>query len=126
MTPAGEIQAPKVESIRSTNLEAAYRAAFESALCVLHPPPGLIRLEGSHRLDLLHRMSTNDLIDLPPRSMRATVFTTPLARIVDRVWVWAAEHHLLLLTGPLRAETVSHWLRRHIFFQDDVRLEQER
>ncbi|HKZ54775.1 MAG TPA: glycine cleavage T C-terminal barrel domain-containing protein [Anaerolineales bacterium] len=125
MTSAGELQPHTVESTWSTELEAAYRAAFESALCVLHPPPGLIRVEGSHRLDLLHRMSTNDLIDLPAGSIRATVLTTPLARIVDRVWVWAAEDHLLLLTGPHRAETVSHWLRRHIFFQDDVQLKQE-
>jgi len=69
--------------------EQAYESAFDSALIVQHDPPGVIELSGADRLDLLHRLSTNDLEGMPADSFRRTVFTDPVGRMIDVVTVLA-------------------------------------
>ncbi len=49
---------------------------------------GRLELTGRDRLDLLHRMSTNDLLKLKPGEGCSTVLTTALARIIDRLIVY--------------------------------------
>jgi folate-binding protein YgfZ len=107
---------------RTSALDLAYFAGRDSTLVVRHPPPGVIRVEGRDRLDFLHRMSTNAVLGLPEGRAVPTVLTTPLARVVDLVWVLSLHDHVLLITGPDRGQTVHDWLKRYIFFQDDVRL----
>lgn len=103
-------------------IEAAYTRGRESGLAVRHPAPGVVRIDGGDRLDFLHRLSTNNLATLPEGKAVPTVLTTPLARIIDLVWVLSRHDHALLITGPDRGQTVLNWLNRYIFFQDDVRL----
>ncbi|MGH2619468.1 MAG: YgfZ/GcvT domain-containing protein, partial [Anaerolineales bacterium] len=102
---------------------AAYQAAFEAALIVRHPDPGLLELAGKDRLDLLHRMSTADLAQLPPFHTRQTVFTDPLARTIDVVLVLTRDQDLVLLTSPGKEGQFRAWLGKHIFFQDQVLIE---
>lgn len=102
----------------------AYRAALDDVLIVRHPTPGLIPVKGSDRLDLLHRMSTNDVADLPPGALRLTVLTTAIGRVVDVISVLALPDRALLITTPSRAPLVRNWLQRHIFFQDEVTLDE--
>jgi folate-binding protein YgfZ len=81
---------------------------------------GRLELMGRDRLDLLHRMSTNDMLNMKPREGRSTVLTTALARIIDRVIVYhRGETALMIANQP---ETVRAWLQKHIFFRDDVKL----
>jgi aminomethyltransferase len=96
--------------------------AEESALVVQHPSPGLLKLSGSSSLDLLNRMSTNNLLDLSQLTLRETVLTTAHARIIDRIWVIYRDDDLIVMTSPGAGEMVSSWLRQHIFFQDDVQV----
>ncbi len=103
-------------------VETAYLSGRQSALAVRHPSPGVVRVDGGDRLDFLHRMSTNIIAGLPEGRAVPTVLTTPLARVVDLVWVLSLHDHALLITGPDRGQTVLNWLNRYIFFQDDVRL----
>jgi folate-binding protein YgfZ len=84
---------------------------------------GLLRLRGANRLDFVQRMSTNDVHGLTPGQSAPTVFTTPIGRIVDLACVLAREDDLLLIVGRGADERVAHWLRRHIFFNDDVQVE---
>ena len=100
--------------------EQAYESAFESALIVRHDTPGVIELDGADRLDLLHRLSTNDLEDMPADSFRRTVFTDPVGRMIDVVTVLALSNKVLLVTSTGRLQVMRDWLQRHIFFQDDV------
>ena len=100
--------------------EQAYESAFDSALIVQHDTPGVIELRGADRLDLLHRLSTNDLEEMPANSFRKTVFTDPVARIIDVVPVLALSDKVLLVTSTGRLQAMQDWLQRHIFFQDDV------
>lgn len=103
-------------------VETAYFRGRQSALAVRHASPGVVRVDGGDRLDFLHRMSTNVLTGLPEGKAVATVLTTPLARVVDLVWVLGMHDHALLITGPDRGQSVLNWLSHYIFFQDKVRL----
>lgn len=106
----------------SSAVEHAYERATTDVLVVPRPGPGLLRAEGATWLDLLQRMSTNDLAGLQPGDVRETVLTTAVAQIVDVILVLATEHGGLLITSPRRARRVRDWLQGYIFFQDDVRL----
>ncbi len=106
-------------------VEQAYEQAARGALAVAHPAPGLLRAEGATWLGLLQRMSTNELADMRPGEARQTVLTTAVARIVDVVWVLAREQGGLVVTSPGRGRRVLDWLKNYIFFNDDVRLQED-
>lgn len=97
-----------------------YRAARRGAIVVDRSNEGRIRATGRDRLDLLHRMSTNDLMGMQPGEARPTVLTTAVARIIDLAWVLTYPAELLMLISPGQATHVRRWLARHIFFQDDA------
>jgi aminomethyltransferase len=84
---------------------------------------GRLRAVGRDRLDLLHRMSTNELTNLAVGEARPTVLTTPIARIVDQLWVLNRGETVLCLTGPGRATAVRRWLAGYIFYNDKVKFE---
>jgi tRNA-modifying protein YgfZ len=84
-----------------------------------------VRVRGANRLDFVHRMSTGKLLGLPASQGRTTVFTTPIARMVDHSVVLAFDDSLLLLTGGGNQDKLLRWLRKYIFFNDDVQLSDE-
>ena len=108
----------------STPLIAGELDAAVHTGCVLFERGAMGRLwaQGRDRLDLLHRMSTNDLTGMPLNTVRQTVLTNHLGRIVDRLDVLNLPDGALLLTSPDQAGAVRAWLARHVFFQDDVQL----
>jgi aminomethyltransferase len=81
---------------------------------------GRIELSDRDRLDLLHRMSTNDLNGLPPGHARQSVLTTALARIIDLVTVFNRGENALMLTHY--PATTRAWLQKHIFWNDRLKL----
>jgi folate-binding protein YgfZ len=81
---------------------------------------GRLEMSGKDRLDLLHRMSTNDFSKMKPGQGQPTVLTTALARIIDQIVVYERGETALVLTHQI--ETVRGWLQRHIFFRDQVKL----
>jgi aminomethyltransferase len=99
-----------------------YRAALSSAVLMDRSHEGRLELAGRDRLDLMHRMSTNDLASLAPGQGRPTIFTTPNARILDRTTVYQRGETALVITEPGRGEAFRLYLQRNIFFNDDVRL----
>lgn len=100
-----------------------YQAARSGAVIVSRSTVGRIRALDRDRLDLLHRLSTNALNDLPVGEARPTVLTTPLARIVDLLWVLNRGETALLVTGVGRAAPVRRWLSGYIFYNDRVKFE---
>jgi aminomethyltransferase len=106
----------------TTSPEVEYAAAQHGAVVYNSRALGRLRLTGDDRCDFLHRMSTNDINALEPGQGAATILTTPTARIVDRVIVYQRAADLLLLTSPGAQSAVAAWLRKHIFFNDDVQV----
>ena len=84
-----------------------------------------IRVRGANRVDFLHRMSSGNLLGIKVGEGRTTVFTTPIGRMVDYAVVLAFEDSLLLLGGGNGQGKLIRWLRKYIFFNDDVQLSEE-
>lgn len=101
----------------------AYRQALTAAAVFDRSAAGRVRVTGRDRLDLLHRLSTQDLKALPAGRVASTILTTPIARIVDRIDVLNLGEELLLLTGAGRSTAVRKWLTGYIFFRDEVKLQ---
>jgi aminomethyltransferase len=100
---------------------AEFEAAHRGAVVVRREHEGRLRIVGRDRLDLLHRMSTNDLNTLAVGEARETVLTTPIARIVDVLWVLNRGETALALTSAGRATGVRRWLSGYIFYNDQVK-----
>lgn len=83
---------------------------------------GWVRLTGATRIDFLHRMSTNHLLGLKAGETRLTALTTPIGRMIDCVLAIGQPDALLLMTGAGNAEKVARWLRKYVFFNDDVQV----
>ncbi|MGQ0605210.1 MAG: CAF17-like 4Fe-4S cluster assembly/insertion protein YgfZ [Anaerolineales bacterium] len=104
-------------------IDTEYTAAQTGAVLVNRNVEGRVRVVGRDRLDLLHRMSTNDTNSLVVGEARQTVLINAIARIVDAPWVLNRGETALMLTGPGRATAVRRWLAGYIFFRDEVKLE---
>lgn len=105
-----------------TDLATDHSAAYRAGVIIPRPMVGHIWATGATRIDLIHRMSTNDVNSLQPGEGRATVLTNAVARIVDRLVVLNLGERALLITSLGRATTVRAWLSRYIFFNDDIKL----
>ena len=120
--PLESIPVQMIEIPGVSTFATQYTQADSTVLIVRHPDPGVLRVSGEDRLDLLNRMSTNQLLHLTPGTSATTVFTTPIGRIVEVARVLSQPEQALLLTAPGRAAPLRDWLQRHIFFQDKVTL----
>jgi tRNA-modifying protein YgfZ len=79
---------------------------------------GRIVVKGNDRIDLLHRLSSNDLLAAEIGSVLPTLFLTDKGKIVDRTIVVVREDSLLLVTSPGREETLKHWIDRYTITED--------
>jgi len=104
-------------------IEKEYAAAQTGSVMIDASAWGRLKFEGRDRVDFLHRMSTNDLLKLAIGQGAGTVFTTPIARIIDRTVVYVREDDVLMLTSRGNQTRVAQWLRKYIFFNDDVQIE---
>ncbi len=100
-----------------------YQAAQTGSVMIDAAAWGRLRFTGASRLDFLHRMSTNDVAKLQLGQGAATVFLTPIARMIDRALVlYARENETLMVTSRGNQTRVFQWLRKYIFFNDDVQI----
>jgi tRNA-modifying protein YgfZ len=82
-------------------------------------PAGVLRVSGKDRLDLLHRISTNDLRPLASAdTTAATVFTNEKGRIVDWVTIVSRPTELWLRTSEGRAPALAAWIDRYTIVED--------
>ena len=107
---------------RFSSVEAEYRAAKERAALTDRSYIGRIRMTGEDALDLLNRLSTNELMQLSPGSGLSTVLTSSKGRVVDLLTLYSRDDHLLLLTGPQNRQKVTSWIDQYTF-SEEVALE---
>lgn len=103
--------------------EQPYTAALEGAALYDESSHGRIRMRGESAADLLHRLSTNDMLKLRPGQGARTVLLTPIGRMIDLLTVYKREDSLVVVTGPNQGGIVFSHLRKNIFFNDKVTLE---
>lgn len=98
----------------------AYHAARTAAAFADLSNSGWLRLTGRDQLDLLHRLSTNDLRKLQLGQGAPTVLTNATGRVMALLMVYAGAQEALLRTQPGQAAGVVRYLNSMIFWQDEV------
>ncbi len=79
----------------------------------------LLRLNGKDGLDLLHRISTNDLLKLAPGEAVGTILINVKGRIIDKILLRReSESGLLLICSSDSASSVSDWISKFIIMED--------
>ncbi len=101
---------------------AEYNAALKHSILLDRSHEARLALYGQSALDVIQRISTNDLGDLEPGEGRPTIFVNAHARILDRICVYKRGDHVLILGEPGRGPALAAYLQRNIFFGDDVRI----
>ncbi len=101
---------------------SAYQQALQNAVLVDRSAIGRFWSSGGHNIDLIHRMSTNDLRNMREFEGRRTVLTNANGRIIDLITVINLGDRALVLTSPNNGTPIRGYLTRYIFFNDDVKL----
>lgn len=101
----------------------AYAAAHEDAIVVDRSALGMLKFTGETRLDLIQRLSTGDVQGLDSGEGAATILTTDIGRMVDRLLLYTSSDAVYALTGENNADNVARYLMRFVFFQDDFHIE---
>jgi folate-binding protein YgfZ len=79
---------------------------------------GKITVSGPDALDLLHRISTNDLMPLSIAPVCDTTFITPKGKIVDFCRIINMGPQLLLVSSYSDAGVLRDWINRFIILED--------
>lgn len=102
---------------------ALYEAAHTTAVFVDRGNLGMLKISGQTRLDLIDRMSTQKVKQLQRGEGAATILTTDIGRIIDRLILYAGSDTVYALTGENHADPIARYLLRFVFFNDDFRLD---
>ena len=106
---------------------SSYRAAYEGLAFYDMAAYGRIFTRDRDRAALLHRLSTNEIEKLQPGQGNRTVLTSPIGRIIDLLTVYnlpdEVDPRLLLVTSPGQGGAVLKHLKKNIFFNDKLKLE---
>ena len=106
-----------------SEMDDVYRLAHEEAVLVDRSALSMLKFSGETRLDLINRMSTQNVIDLKKYEGAATVLTTDIGRIIDRLILYVAKDTVYCFTGENNGEAVAQYLMRFVFFMDDFQVE---
>ena len=96
-----------------------YQAARETAVLTDRSNLGTIIISGETRFDLLNRMSTQKVLPMNKGEGTATILTSDIGRIIDRLLLYATNSTIYALTSENNSEAIARYLMRFVFFQDD-------
>ncbi len=100
-----------------------YEAAQHTAVFADRSQLGMIKITGESRLDLLDRMSTQAVKRLGSGEGAATILTTEIGRIIDRLILYASSDTVYALTSEGHADQLARYLMQFVFFNDDFHME---
>ena len=81
---------------------------------------GRIKATGEDVLDLLNRLSTNQVENLAPGEGAPTILTSDKGRIIDLVYVINLGPYVLLLTSPGAEGPVVRWIDKYTIMEDST------
>lgn len=102
------------------DLRAEYHAALESAVLMDRSHEGRFEARGRDRFNVVHRISTNDVLNMAQGEGRPTIFTNPTGRIIDRIMMVNRGETALIMTEAGRGNAVLNYLQRQVFFNDEA------
>jgi aminomethyltransferase len=113
----------KVAGVSIASIADAHEAAHSSAVSVDRSDLGMLKFSGKSRLDLINRMSTQNVLNLGPGEGTATILTTDIGRIIDRLILYVDRESVYCLTGEGNGANIADYLRRFVFYMDDFTVE---
>ena len=96
---------------------AVYAAAHKTAVIVDRSSLAVFKITGKSRISILDRISTQALSGLGSGSGSATVLTTDIGRIIDRLLLYASSDALYVVAGEGHRDPLARYLLRNVFFQ---------
>ena len=103
---------------RELTTKDEYRALTAGVAVLDRSDVGRLLLAGEDALDLLNRLSTNELATLEVGEGAATVLTTNKGRIVDLLYVHRLQDRLVVFTSPGNQQRVAEWIDFYTFVED--------
>lgn len=100
-----------------------HQAARETAVLTDRSDLGTIIISGETRFDLLNRMSTQKVQSMNNGEGTATILTTDIGRIIDRLLLYATGSTFYALTSENNSDAIARYLMRFVFFQDDFHMQ---
>lgn len=97
---------------------SAVSAAMQTCAWIERPGTSVVDVIGTDSLDLLHRLSTNELTRVPVGSGKLTVLLTDKARIIDVVAVLVTATGVRLIGSANTADQIVRWMRTYIITDD--------
>ena len=120
-----ESQGAKFKEVKGWHIPAVYSSVKEEVESVYQKVGlldrsylGKIIVSGSDALDLLDRISTNDMKELIMGAACDTVFCTPKGRIIDYAKVIQYENDLIILSSYISNQHLIEWINRFIILED--------
>ncbi len=109
--------------LNTVSLEEAYEAAHDGAIVVDRSGLGVLKITGETRLDLINRMSTQAVNDLQSGEGAATILTTDIGRMIDRLLLYTSSDTVYALTGAGNAVNIGRYLLGFVFYNDDFHMD---
>ncbi len=103
--------------------KAEYDAALNAAVLMDRSHEGRLETSGRDRLEIIQRISTNDVGHMAIGEGRPTILTSPTGRIIDRLVAYNHGEKAIVTAEPGRGQAVREFLQRQIFFNDDMRIQ---
>lgn len=100
-----------------------YQAARETAVLTDRSDLGMLLFSGETRFDLLNRMSTQKIGTLAKGEGTATILTTDIGRMIDRLLLYPTSSAIYALTSENNSDAIARYLMRFVFFQDDFQIQ---
>ena len=100
-----------------------YEAAHKTAVLVDRSDLGMLYITGETRLDLINRMSTQKVVGLSSGQGAATILTSDIGRIIDRLILYTSSKAVYTLTGENNNENIARYLMGYVFFNDDFQVQ---
>jgi hypothetical protein len=100
------------------NADAEFDSMARTVGLLETPWVGLLEVQGKDHRDLLHRISTNDLLHLEAGRVQGTLFLSDKARLHDLAFCAAEESSLLMLLSAERERSIVELIGRHTILED--------
>ena len=102
------------------NVQEEFSAYSERGVALCIPESGSVfRHVGADALDLLHRLTTNSLLDLTDGAARQTVLTNEKGRVIDAPWVLRlSSDELLLVSDHHDHDPIREGVLRYTIIED--------
>ena len=101
-----------------SSVDEEYQALTHGAGLLDRSAVGRLSFTGHGALDLLNRLSTNELMTLQVSQGVPTVLTSNKGRILDLLLVLRLADRLLVLTSPENRQNVAEWIDFYTFAED--------